>query len=635
MEDNKKAVKIFPRNLTARASKVVRGNPDGSRPESGVDNSYPGLEFDQRNLDKMFFPTFYFEFHREDGAILTNPDNFGLPKDDSKYYLWSVIGKSHIDLELSNKEVKQSLFNFQGLGGLEVWRRIHDLLPGRVSLLLGNSPIGFSNSSLSDGQEKLEECYENFQPFYLNQEDGKINWFVVTGERSTYLDKNGVILIESFPSGELTRTLCAPWQYDFRDCGCFYWAANKPDMVGHEKDKEIYYLNYMRKNRQDYEKNPDVIRRYYPNEENPDTWTSREYNYAEFIKNWKELPIVLNDRESGGKLDVKNPSSAKLMTKKEIIDELTYLTGVEHALTVKYLYAHYSIDAPWKISTNASKEEKNIHTAAYEVFKIAVDEMRHLRWVNECLILLNEPSSVQRAKEIGRKLKIKFALNPLTKKELDQYIKIEEPSQIIEGSIDGMYVHILNSIEKQPDLFGEQSDRLIHLIKLIIDEGEDHFQRFTAIKSHLEGIPESKYLRKLGKPRTNRQKRLVELCDLNYEVLLKSLIVAFNLGDKGTGQLLTQSIRAMHNLHRTAHLLAKSNVAVPFNLPDSTPPSPPITFNKDVALETISILESKMITQIDEIKKIGDVSEIELANKQEIENSQLFLNMRTVINEST
>jgi len=69
MTDNKKNIesksdipqnpidwKIFPRNLTAKADYIVRGNSSGTRPESGVDNCYPGLEFDQRNLDKSFFP---------------------------------------------------------------------------------------------------------------------------------------------------------------------------------------------------------------------------------------------------------------------------------------------------------------------------------------------------------------------------------------------------------------------------------------------------------------------------------------------------------------------------------------------------------------------------------------------------
>ena len=31
--------------------------------------------------------------------------------------------------------------------------------------------------------------------------------------------------------GELTQGLCAPWQNDYRECSCYYWAASRPDYV--------------------------------------------------------------------------------------------------------------------------------------------------------------------------------------------------------------------------------------------------------------------------------------------------------------------------------------------------------------------------------------------------------------------
>jgi hypothetical protein len=34
--------------------------------------------------------------------------------------------------------------------------------------------------------------------------------------------------------GALTQSLCAPWQNDYRECACFYWAANRPDYVNVE-----------------------------------------------------------------------------------------------------------------------------------------------------------------------------------------------------------------------------------------------------------------------------------------------------------------------------------------------------------------------------------------------------------------
>jgi hypothetical protein len=31
--------------------------------------------------------------------------------------------------------------------------------------------------------------------------------------------------------GELTQGLCSPWQNDYRECACYYWAASRPDYV--------------------------------------------------------------------------------------------------------------------------------------------------------------------------------------------------------------------------------------------------------------------------------------------------------------------------------------------------------------------------------------------------------------------
>ena len=81
---------------------------------------------------------------------------------------------------------------------------------------------------------------------------GKVRIAVFIGEISNYIDEDGVIDVSLYPPGELTRQMCCPWQYDFRDCGCFFWAANKPDLVaGTELDENNNpkhpYLNFQRK----------------------------------------------------------------------------------------------------------------------------------------------------------------------------------------------------------------------------------------------------------------------------------------------------------------------------------------------------------------------------------------------------
>jgi hypothetical protein len=34
--------------------------------------------------------------------------------------------------------------------------------------------------------------------------------------------------------GELTQSLCSPWQHDYRECACYYWPASRPDYVNVE-----------------------------------------------------------------------------------------------------------------------------------------------------------------------------------------------------------------------------------------------------------------------------------------------------------------------------------------------------------------------------------------------------------------
>ncbi len=37
--------------------------------------------------------------------------------------------------------------------------------------------------------------------------------------------------------GELTQGLCSPWQNDYRECSCYYWASARPDFVNVEPNQ--------------------------------------------------------------------------------------------------------------------------------------------------------------------------------------------------------------------------------------------------------------------------------------------------------------------------------------------------------------------------------------------------------------
>ncbi|MDP8924289.1 MAG: hypothetical protein M3O34_15625 [Chloroflexota bacterium] len=642
--------KIFPRNLTARADFVVRGNPTSSRPESGVDNCYPGLEFDQRNLDKAFFPGLVFEFHRQDGAILHRvepggaPAREGLSNDDLPLFLWAMIGRTTAE----QSDADPPVFFLHGLAGLDVWRRVHDLLPGRIAVLLGPAP-GFDALPPSPGVIRLlDQLRDENRSVVQRNPDGSINFVVLVGDRARYLDDDGVIEVDAYEPGDLTRSLCAPWQFDFRDCGCFYWAANKPDLVSNA-DGTAPYLNFQRRDRTAIP-TPDQVLAQWRREQ--------ELDYGELIAGaWNELPVVVDDQESLHAVPPPAPPVPTLMTPAEVAAELRYLATVEHALCVEYLYAHYSLNAPMSLPPQAADqaiagprplaglrdmmdaaaaaiepETRRIFAAAFEVFTIAVDEMRHFRWVNEALNLLGEAPSTGRADRIGRALDRPFALEPLTPEQLDWFIQVEEPSQSIEEGLDGMYVRLHTSIDRQRDLFPE-AERLVNLMKLIIDEGGDHYTRFLAVKEHLKGLDATVYLRPLADPPAGLGliQALQDLSDQNYRVLIDSLQVTFGLGDRAAGILIEQSRRAMFSLHETNHLLASNGGRPRFAL---VPPPPSGMLDTAASAESlVDNLDASTREALAAVANAGGTMVQAVAARQQQAYDDLFTRMRQVIRE--
>ena len=46
-----------------------------------------------------------------------------------------------------------------------------------------------------------------------------------------FFEDGSVISEKLAKAGELTQGLCSPWQNDFRECSCYYWASSRPDYV--------------------------------------------------------------------------------------------------------------------------------------------------------------------------------------------------------------------------------------------------------------------------------------------------------------------------------------------------------------------------------------------------------------------
>lgn len=577
--------KLFPRNLTAKADTLVRGNPVVSRPEDGVENCFPGLELDQRNLDKVFFPGLTFELHHSMGVVLREFDPNGpaaqfFNHDDLQHGVFLVFLQGTFSDRRPGTAPRVQITRFVPPAGLESWRVIRDLEEGQIAVALcGKTVFDRLIQDEIDISSADRWLVDRTNRSIIVPAVGKV--VVLFGDRARYLTPDGVIKGDLIKPGDLTRSLCSPWQYDFADCGCFYWAANKPDLVASDhQPKQI--LNFQRRDRSPeadaLTKADDWVLRYGRNWEDRDSHILR---HSEMIERWSELPFVIDGRETK---HYQPPNIAPLavpLRKAEIILRLKKLAAVEHALAVQYLYAFYSL-APRSDRPNLTAEQsERVEGAANQIFRVAIDEMRHLRLVNEILINLGEPWVLSRATIIGedfngdgRAFKTPFSLTPLTTEQLDWFIKVEQQSQNAhdtDTTIDGMYTHILRSVAVSSEFSPAEKARVSHFIKVIIDEGINHYEMFIEARRLLGSISPAAYLGVTTNapallPLESSDRILQDTVNLSYAVVLRSLDYVFQLGDAQRGTMVEAARRAMYNMDDACVSLSHRGVAATFDM---------------------------------------------------------------------
>ncbi|WP_159038311.1 hypothetical protein, partial [Streptomyces sp. WM6386] len=66
---------------------------------------------------------------------------------DTPLYIWALCGRTTVN----QKEAQAPVVDCSALDGLDVWRRVHDLLPGRIAVLLGPGPGRWSDGALAIG----------------------------------------------------------------------------------------------------------------------------------------------------------------------------------------------------------------------------------------------------------------------------------------------------------------------------------------------------------------------------------------------------------------------------------------------------------------------------------------------------
>jgi hypothetical protein len=376
-----------------------------------------------------------------------------------------------------------------------------------------------------------------------------------------------------FLPGELTQSLCSPWTHDFRDCGCFYWASNHPDIVqpvlpANTAPEQPWNaaVAWERRLRAINPTTPPVA----ATENPPD-----ELRHYEINNRWQELHFVVGRREITAPF-VQNPVvGVPFASHAELMENLNYAAGVELAVAQEYLAAAYSLKPDTDPSLGATPDLLgDVQATRAELMRIAIGEMRHIRAVNDVIRGLSDPGTFEPALRVASQLPHQ---NPgpfqpvtpraATRQAINDFIEIEAQST----GVDGLYNNILATLQFPPaDVAGFVTDEWKQAIRSIIAEGEDHFETFLNIQEWLRIHAEADYLRSLSPPRPPAGNAANAALQAAYASLLNNLFTGYKkgrfLGSNEINAARTAMVAA-DGIVAKAEAVASQNLLVVFNTP--------------------------------------------------------------------
>ena len=220
---------LTPRNRSALVNYVAAGNPVSSRPENAIANCCPGLEVDFRAVWRRVF----------EGLELREYDNLVI-KDERAERTENLQG--HRLLRVNGVRVMAQKIGPSPAGRFE----------STVLATAGDAdavqPLEWSNALApfvrsQSGKSVTLDFTADPSPYdqvWWPDEGGEFpapppahitREFVV---RPFWEGESAVIAKALAAPGELTQGLCSPWQNDYRECSCYYWASARPDYVNVE-----------------------------------------------------------------------------------------------------------------------------------------------------------------------------------------------------------------------------------------------------------------------------------------------------------------------------------------------------------------------------------------------------------------
>lgn len=643
--------RIFPRNLTAMADYLVPGNPVVTRPEDAVANCYPGLELDVRNFDRRFFPGLVFNFvssvttndMASAGALLSyidlledpdlqigeaetedlydalnvkrevaqklydllNDDDVATKLSEGRWYLDWVEQEGPQNAKKSAKTRKtKARVSLTGLDGPQVWRVVRGLEPGPLTIGL----IRRHENQKSRGGKKKTVPEEDRQ--------------TLAGWRRRFTDPITGVINGAYQPGELMQGLCSPWQHDFRDCACHYWASSHPDLVLPEVppgelliggqafdpvlDERVDWLRADR-SRDMAAAASNTIPKNRP----------YQLDHYQINSQWQNLNIVLENREISAVyvpevMDTANPFKDLA----ELVQVLrSWLAPLEMALALEYLYTYFSVKNPDGIDDRYLQE--TLEFVREHLLLIAASEMQHLRWANELLWGLTTEGSFEpvltpsqliptgpgrsrpdqldvdavyefmrpaskssfgpsgyaptwaalekfmeenKSKEKSEDPGFRYrALRPLDPDVQADFIAVEHARSFI----DRMYARVVATLRQ-----AQYPDHLIQLPLRILSDGMRHESEFLQIQAALEPWDNDpgKYLRALNTADgpTDKTQPALDLIEEVVEKLKKAYDLAGNELLAHSSVPIAEARTAMYKLLEVGEKLAAKGIGIPF-----------------------------------------------------------------------
>lgn len=225
--DAEKLVRLRPVNKSAELLYKAAGNPISSHPVTAIGNCCPGLEFDFRAVWRRLFVGITLVEH--DNLVVDTDPKFRqlrgrrLLKMDGYKVVTRIKGPKTSDP--IGAAVETSEDNPQGVMCMEWSNSL-----ARILTKAGKKVTCIFSDEKWGPRTALRK-YPEGDPDETDNPEYQVKTIERQLEIRDFFEAGSVVSEKLAEPGELTQGLCSPWQNDFRECSCYYWASSRPDYV--------------------------------------------------------------------------------------------------------------------------------------------------------------------------------------------------------------------------------------------------------------------------------------------------------------------------------------------------------------------------------------------------------------------